>query len=335
MSHQAVNWAIEQRAGGPAPKATLWSIANYANEDWCSWPSRETISAESEQSTDSVTRQIKDLERAGLIRLIPMRYAGRRSNNFYILGPSPYFRRSLSEIERLLPRGYTPLVRSETIESPQFDLENDAADCGNDDAANGVATDAANDAALVRQQVNPGTSEPAKVVEESRARIPLVGDEAITLAEEIATIAGFPDPKAWPPGWCGAAMRVETFLREGYHPDILRAGTREVMAGHGSKPPPWSIAFFERAFARMRARQEAPLPPIQISEARSNEAVQVQPDKSVSAFAGALARRLGSEANSVGVRSLPPGRLQRPGGICDDPGNEPSTVSDGSRGIRD
>ncbi len=33
MSIQAVHWAIEQKTGSPSAKATLWSIANYANED--------------------------------------------------------------------------------------------------------------------------------------------------------------------------------------------------------------------------------------------------------------------------------------------------------------
>ena len=78
MSHQAVNWAIEQKAGGPAPKATLWSIANYANEHWCAWPSQKTICNESEQSPDSVQRWVRFIEENGLVRRIPLRFAGRR-----------------------------------------------------------------------------------------------------------------------------------------------------------------------------------------------------------------------------------------------------------------
>jgi hypothetical protein len=330
MSHQAVNWAIQQRAGGPAQKATLWSIANYANEHWCAWPSQKTICNESEQSPDAVQRWIKILEADGLIRRVPLRFAGRRSIDFFLLPPSPYFTSSIEEIEPIMPRGYSPFVPSEPARCTQSGLDNAAADGGS------VRNAAANAAALERQQdeslepVNHG-----KMVESAPARVPLVSSEAITLAEEIAAIAGFPDPRSWPPGWCGAAMRVDAFLRDGYHPEVLRIAAREVMAGHGSKPPPWSIAFFERAFARVRGRQQAPLPSIEMSQARSYGSCQVQPNKSVSAYAGALARRLGSEANSVDVLSLPPRRLQRPAGICDDLGNESSEVSDGRRGVRD
>jgi hypothetical protein len=94
---------------------------------------------------------------------------------------------------------------------------------------------------------------------DARAREPLISPEAISLAEEIATIAGHPDPKAWPPGWCGAAMRVEAFLREGYHPDHMRAAAREVMSSN-PKSQPWSIGYFEKAFARSKSRADAPLP---------------------------------------------------------------------------
>lgn len=94
---------------------------------------------------------------------------------------------------------------------------------------------------------------------DARARDLLVSEEAIKTADEIAAIAGFPDPKNWSPGWCGAAMRVDAFLREGYHPQHLVTAAREVMAGNPNAKP-WSIAYFEKAFARTKARAEAPIP---------------------------------------------------------------------------
>jgi hypothetical protein len=50
MSFQAVTWAIEQKTGSPSAKAALWSIANYANENWVAYPKQETIARDSEQS---------------------------------------------------------------------------------------------------------------------------------------------------------------------------------------------------------------------------------------------------------------------------------------------
>jgi hypothetical protein len=107
LSAQAMAWAIGQRAGGPSGKVVLWSIANYANQHWCAWPSQKLIVDESEQSADSVQRRIPELEALGLVRRVPLRFAGRKTVDFYILPPSPWFGASLVEIEPLLPRGCT------------------------------------------------------------------------------------------------------------------------------------------------------------------------------------------------------------------------------------
>ncbi len=162
MTIQTLSWAIAQTAGGPSAKATLWAIANYANDQWCAWPSQKTIMADSEQSADSVQRRIPELVAQGLMRRVPLRFAGRRTVDFYILAPSPWFDKSLAEIEVVLPRG--------CIVDPKFFAPDAAADCGSDekdtDAGSAdVAPDiadrtlpqtgpqsAADAAALVRQQ---------------------------------------------------------------------------------------------------------------------------------------------------------------------------------------
>src|SRR5262245_13273596 len=107
MSFPAVAWAIEQKAGGPSAKAVLWSIANYANDAWCAWPSYKKLAAQSEQSVDTVQRRMLELEFAGLIRRIRLKFQGRRSVVFCILKQSPFFNAGLKEIEPLLPRGFT------------------------------------------------------------------------------------------------------------------------------------------------------------------------------------------------------------------------------------
>lgn len=124
MSTQAMTWAIGQRTGGPSAKTVLWSIANYSNQYWCAWPSQKLIVEESEQSADSVQRRIPDLEALGLIRRIPLRYAGRKTIDFIILQPSQWFAASLEDIEPLLPRG--------CVVDPKYATLHAAADSGSD-----------------------------------------------------------------------------------------------------------------------------------------------------------------------------------------------------------
>jgi hypothetical protein len=120
VSFQAVTWALQQKTGGTSGKATLLSIANYAGETWCSWPSQGTVASESEQSVDSVQRRYRELADKGLVRRVPMRFAGRKTVDFLILAPSPFFQSGLAEIEAILPRGC------------EIDARAAAADCGSD-----------------------------------------------------------------------------------------------------------------------------------------------------------------------------------------------------------
>lgn len=82
MSWQATAWALKQRTGSPGCKLMLLTLANYADDTGCCWPSQETLSHDTEQSLDSVQRYLKKLEKLGLIRKIirpqgPGRWASR------------------------------------------------------------------------------------------------------------------------------------------------------------------------------------------------------------------------------------------------------------------
>jgi hypothetical protein len=186
VSFQAVTWAIEQRAGSPSAKATLWSIANYANENWCAWPSQKTICEESEQSADAVQRRLPELEILGHIRRIPLRFAGRRTVDFCILAPSPFFRSPISDIEPLLPRGCSVDPKFAAADRGNADhdegatlqpdsLQDAAADSGNGNIEDSAAAlpqtlpqIAAHAAALERQQ--EPVMEPIEPERETRAR---------------------------------------------------------------------------------------------------------------------------------------------------------------------
>jgi hypothetical protein len=68
MSFPALAWARVQRVGSQPAKHLLLAIAVYADETGKCWPSRSTLSAETEMSIDTVDRRLKQLEELGFIR---------------------------------------------------------------------------------------------------------------------------------------------------------------------------------------------------------------------------------------------------------------------------
>lgn len=297
MSHQAVNWAIEQRAGGPSPKATLWSIANYANENWCSWPSQKTIAEESEQSLDTVQRRVRDLEDMGLVRRIPLHFAGRRSVDFFILKPSSFFGSSLDDIEPLLPRGYVIAPNHAAATCGSVDDDKTATESGvsGPDAA---ANAAANAAATVRQQENLGTKEGGDG-HDARARGGLT-PEAHTLSADIAKLCGH-DIAFLPPRWARDGARIaQAWLDAGYSTDMMFDEVRLIMARKRDGKPE-NLTYFDKPFAREHALRAQPhqVPTVKI-ESRPQEVIHgkahVQSTRRVggashSSLAAAAARR--------------------------------------------
>lgn len=86
----------------------------------------------------------------------------------------------------------------------------------------------------------------------------LIAEEASDLADEIAVIAGI-DPEFWPPGWCGAAQRVQAWLAQGWQREIILIGARKAMARKRDGPPD-GVTYFEKPIAREHALQQAPVP---------------------------------------------------------------------------
>lgn len=70
MSWQATAWAAKQKAGSPAAKLLLLVLGNYADATGCCWPSQELLAADTEQSVDTVQRQLRKLQAAGLVRKV-------------------------------------------------------------------------------------------------------------------------------------------------------------------------------------------------------------------------------------------------------------------------
>jgi len=63
MSWQAIAWAIRQTTGAARSKLLLLALANYADKNGVCWPSQETLARDTEQSVDTVQRQLNVLEK--------------------------------------------------------------------------------------------------------------------------------------------------------------------------------------------------------------------------------------------------------------------------------
>jgi Helix-turn-helix domain len=86
VSWQATAWAVKQKTGSSGCKLLLLTLANYADDTGCCWPGQDALKNDTEQSLDTIQRQLKRLEGLGLIRKIirPMG-PGRWSSRTYFL----------------------------------------------------------------------------------------------------------------------------------------------------------------------------------------------------------------------------------------------------------
>jgi DNA-binding transcriptional MocR family regulator len=67
MSWKATAWALRQATGAARRKLLLLALANYADETGVCWPSQETLARDTEQSVDTVQRQLNVLEQLKLL----------------------------------------------------------------------------------------------------------------------------------------------------------------------------------------------------------------------------------------------------------------------------
>lgn len=133
----------------------------------------------------------------------------------------------------------------------------------------------------------------------------LITPEAMALTEKLLVIAGH-DPKFWPPGWCGAPMRVQTWMAEGWRPEIIVAAVQGA-AARKRGPPAYSIEYFEKAIAQEVAKQSAPLPKVEIRQAETVTVNHGQSHvRSGNSLIAALDRKLAQLAAEDGADSALP-----------------------------
>lgn len=175
MSFQAMAWASDKTWGGPSGRSAIYAIANHANDNWFCWAKQETLAAESEQSPDSIQRRLQEFIVLGMVRRIKLKRFGRRTHDFLILKPSPYFAAPLEEIEPFLPRGCDIMAEetmaagcgsgdSQDVPMPQEDSEiNAAADSGS--VSEVTLPQPALDAAAAVRQPNEPFLEPSTLTQ--------------------------------------------------------------------------------------------------------------------------------------------------------------------------
>jgi len=157
---------------------------------------------------------------------------------------------------------------------------------------------------------------------DASAREPAISNGAFELAEQLLIVAGH-SPSFWPPGWMGAPMRVETWLRTGWPREIILGAAKAVVARGGA--PPSTVQYFEKAIAEEIARQKRPLPIVEVRAAetlrttnygrpnRSGGSVIEAADRlietleSFNADAGCEVERVCGQAGAGAIRKLPQG----------------------------
>ena len=111
------------------------------------------------------------------------------------------------------------------------------------------------------------------------ARPKLISDEAQDTADAMAAACGFPDPKACPFGWYGAAIWVQKCLNEGWSPDLMIEGTRATAAKKRDGPIE-SFKYLEKPLARFIAEHSRPLPKVEVLESEKLTVVKNVPKSS-------------------------------------------------------
>lgn len=94
MSWQATAWAMRQTTGAARRKLLLLALANYADEIGVCWPSQQTLARDTEQSVDTVQRQLDVLAKLKLLERARMpkrrgQWQGHRYKLLLMAGATP------------------------------------------------------------------------------------------------------------------------------------------------------------------------------------------------------------------------------------------------------
>ena len=266
MSHQATNWAIQQRGLKPTTRIVLWHLCDRFNPDFGCFPSQTRLAQDCEISRSTLNDHLALLETAGLLRRVPRLHpvTKRQMPTRYILGFEPGF---LAETPPPCPQtGHGPLP-SDVPANPDADLPPDPAksaepcpDSGHGNCAGPVsdfAPDPCPENAESRVR-NPDTnlvreplSKPVKEEEDAAAR----EADFDRFFAELLTALGFAANASLPTWWQGwpARTHVRRWIDEnGLTRKRIIEVAIETRADHPNPPdgPKALDRFMERAAQR-------------------------------------------------------------------------------------
>ncbi|WP_374725580.1 helix-turn-helix domain-containing protein [Tardiphaga robiniae] len=106
MSWEAFDWALRQQSGSARCKLVLLALGSFADKNGICWPSQETLAKLTEQSVDTIQRQLVALERRGFIRRerMPKRRGQWRGHRYQLAMPTA--------TSQSKSRGHTAATRS-------------------------------------------------------------------------------------------------------------------------------------------------------------------------------------------------------------------------------
>lgn len=242
MSWQATAWAAKQRTGSPSRKCLLLAIANYADASGSCFPSQQTLATDTEQSVDTIQRNSRRLEKDGLLRLeLVQRDGGRWPMMAYRLE---------------MPKADTEPQNAVRQESNIWRAgPHHKRSPGRTTNGHRAAPRTPPGRTALRHEQREQKIEQAADVAEANCKMTKL---ALHVADRVAYIAGV-DPQFMPPAWCGSALKVEAWLRNGWTEEAIVAGAKRAMARRPDNPPR-SIAYFEQAIADVMAELAKPLP---------------------------------------------------------------------------
>jgi hypothetical protein len=259
---EAHAWARSLNLRNHSAKHVLKSLTMYVDGEGECFVGIPDLAADCDMSADTVRRRLVWLEHIGAISRIPQWQDNRGVRNAEGRG------KRTTDLIRLLVDADV-----ETIEAAaRGDVRDNAGDedggfsPSNLRGLNPETEPASPRPALVQPSqccdhlISEPEPEQVDVDDDARARGSLISKAAIDLADRLMIIAGH-DPKFTPPGWCGAAMRVQTWLSQGWPPEIIEAAAKAATM-RKTGPPPATVQYFERAIAEEIARQSAPLPTV-------------------------------------------------------------------------
>ncbi len=274
MSSKALNWVMEHiRTDSGAAQAILLIIADGANADGVAYHlDPERLADRSCQSRATVFRRLYEMRRFGVLSWPPpvggryefalqmhrtvkydrkMVEAMRKEQSEEAAAEAEIAARDDPETESQIETQSPPETSESTVETGESQPETPESHCCDSyteskDSKDSKIRGGGGDAGACEADVD-------------RFR------EAKILTEQIASLAGYPNPEYWPPSWCTAQHRVAAMLAEGWDAVLMLATARAVMAGKRDGPPS-SIDYFVKAFARAHALSQTPLPKVVVAE---------------------------------------------------------------------